>query len=71
MLGPVTNDGVRFSGQIIGAFTVFGWVSVTYAIVFFVIKMVLGPRVTGEEEYEGLDLSECGGQAYPEFAAAK
>jgi Amt family ammonium transporter len=27
----------------------------------------LGLRVTEEEEYEGLDLSECGMEAYPEF----
>jgi Amt family ammonium transporter len=44
---------------------------VTSAIAFFVIKMVMGLRVSEEEEYEGADLSECGMEAYPEFAAAK
>jgi len=29
--------------------------------------MVMGIRVTEEEEYEGVDLSECGMEAYPEF----
>jgi len=71
LLVPVTNDGASFSGQIIGALTIFGWVFVTSAIAFFVIKMVLGLRVSEEEEYEGVDLSECGLEAYPEFAAAK
>ena len=71
LLVPVTNDGASFSGQIIGALTIFGWVFVTSAIAFFVIKMVLGLRVSEEEEYEGADLSECGMEAYPEFAAAK
>ena len=71
LLVPVTNDGASFSGQIIGALTIFGWVFVTSAIAFFVIKMVLGLRVTEEEEYEGSDLSECGMEAYPEFAATK
>ena len=37
----------------------------------FVIKMVMGLRVSEEEEYEGADLSECGMEAYPEFAAVK
>ena len=71
LLVPVTNDGASFSGQIIGALTIFGWVFVTSAIAFFVIKMVLGLRVSEEEEYEGADLSECGMEAYPEFAGAK
>ena len=71
LLVPVTNDGASFSGQIIGALTIFGWVFVTSAIAFFVIKMVLGLRVSEEEEYEGSDLSECGMEAYPEFAGAK
>ena len=71
LLVPITNDGASFSGQIIGALTIFGWVFVTSAIAFFAIKMVLGLRVTEEEEYEGSDLSECGMEAYPEFAATK
>jgi len=71
LLVPVTNDGASFSGQIIGALTIFGWVFVTSAITFFVIKMVMGLRVSEEEEYEGADLSECGMEAYPEFAAVK
>ena len=71
LLVPVTNDGASFSGQIIGALTIFGWVFVTSAIAFFVIKMVMGLRVSEEDEYEGADLSECGMEAYPEFAAVK
>ena len=71
LLVPVTNDGASFSGQIIGALTIFGWVFVTSAIAFFVIKMFMGLRVSEEEEYEGVDVSECGMEAYPEFAAVK
>ena len=71
LLVPVTNDGASFSGQIIGALTIFGWVFATSAIAFFVIKMVMGLRVSEEEEYEGVDVSECGMEAYPEFAAVK
>ena len=68
LLVPVTNDGASFSGQIIGALTIFGWVFATSLGAFFVIKMVMGLRVSEEEEYEGADLSECGMEAYPEFA---
>jgi Amt family ammonium transporter len=31
----------------------------------------MGIRVTEEEEYEGVDLSECGMEAYPEFVSGK
>jgi Amt family ammonium transporter len=71
ILVPLTNDGASFSGQIIGALTIFGWVFVTSLITFFVIKMVMGLRVSEEEEYEGSDLSECGMEAYPEFATTR
>ncbi|MFT4671969.1 MAG: Amt family ammonium transporter [Pseudohongiellaceae bacterium] len=71
LLVPLTNDGVSFSGQIIGAITIFGWVFVTSGIVWFALKAIMGIRVTEEEEAEGVDLSECGMEAYPEFATAK
>jgi len=69
LLVPVTNSDVSFSGQIIGALTIFGWVFGTSLIVFGVIKAVMGIRVSEEEEYAGVDLSECGMEAYPEFVA--
>ena len=66
---PLTDDGgASFSGQIIGALTIFAWVFVASFITFFVIKMVFGLRVSEEEEFEGVDISECGLEAYPEFA---
>jgi Amt family ammonium transporter len=67
LLVPVTNDGSSFSGQIIGALTIFVWVFVTSLIVWGILKAVIGIRVTEEEEYEGVDISECGMEAYPEF----
>ena len=57
LLVPVTNDGASFSGQVIGALTIFGWVFVASMITFFVIKMVMGLRVSEEDEFEGADLS--------------
>jgi Amt family ammonium transporter len=71
LLVPVTNGDASFSGQIIGALTIFGWVFIASLVTFYVIKMVLGLRVTEEEEYEGSDLSECGMEAYPEFSATR
>ena len=67
LLVPLTNDGSSFSGQLIGAATIFGWVFITSLIVWGVLKAVMGIRVSEEEEYEGVDLAECGMEAYPEF----
>jgi len=39
--------------------------------VWFAIKMIFGIRVSEEEEYEGLDVNECGLEAYPEFTNTK
>jgi Amt family ammonium transporter len=71
LLVPLTNDGSSFSGQLIGAVTIFVWVFGTSFIVWAAIKAVMGIRVSEEEEYEGVDLSECGMEAYPEFTASK
>ena len=70
LLVPVTNDGSSFSGQIIGALTIFGWVFVTSLVVWMVLKVTIGIRVSEEQEYEGVDISECGLEAYPEFSSA-
>ena len=71
LLVPVTNGDVTFSGQLIGALTIFVWVFVASLVVWGILKAVMGIRVTEEDEYEGVDLSECGMEAYPEFVSGK
>lgn len=72
LLVPVTNgEAATFTGQLIGAATIFGWVFGTSFVVWMALKAVFGIRVTDEEEYEGVDRSECGMEAYPEFVATK
>ncbi|MFK7975377.1 MAG: ammonium transporter [Halioglobus sp.] len=71
MLVPVTNgENSSFSGQLIGAATIFTWVFVASLITWGALKAVMGIRVTEQEEYEGVDVSECGMEAYPEFVGA-
>lgn len=72
MLVPITNPltedgGASFSGQLIGAATIFVWVFVSSFIVWFAIKKIMGIRVDEEDEYAGVDMTECGLEAYPEF----
>lgn len=71
LLVPITNGDASFLGQIVGALTIFIWVFVASLIVWSIIKAVMGIRVSEEDEYEGVDLSECGMEAYPEFVSSK
>jgi len=67
LLVPLTNDGASFSGQLIGAVTIFGWVFIASAIVWLALKATMGIRISEEDEYEGMDKTDCGIEAYPEF----
>jgi Amt family ammonium transporter len=71
LIVPITNDGAAFGGQILGALTIFVWVFVTSLIVWFIIKMIMGIRISEEDEFAGADFSECGMEAYPEFTGSK
>ena len=66
---PLTNSDVTFTGQLIGAGTIFVWVFIASGVVWFALKTVMGIRVTEEEEDAGSDLTECGIEAYPEFSS--
>jgi len=63
----ISNPDATIGAQLLGIVTIFAWVFITSLIVWFILKAVMGIRVSEEEEYEGVDLSECGLEAYPEF----
>ncbi len=62
-----TNPEGSLVAQAIGAAVIFGWVFGTSFVTWLIIKVVMGIRVSEEEEMEGCDISECGLDAYPEF----
>jgi Amt family ammonium transporter len=69
LIVPLTKESASLVGQLAGAATIFVWVFVASFIVWFALKMTVGIRVTEQEEYEGVDRSECGVEAYPEFVS--
>ena len=71
MVVPITNDGATFGGQFVGLLTIGIWVFAASFVTWYIIKLVMGVRVSEEEEYEGLDIGECGMEAYPEFTGAR
>ena len=70
MAGLFYGGGFKLLGiQLLGFVTVAGWTAVTITIAFFIIKAVIGLRVTREEELTGLDATEHGlPSAYAGFA---
>jgi ammonium transporter, Amt family len=66
----LSDADATFMGQLTGALVIFVWVFFASLIVWGILKMIMGIRVSEEEEYEGVDLAECGMEAYPEFMGA-
>ena len=66
---PLTNSSATFLGQLVGAGTIFVWVFGTSLLLWLGLKSAMGIRVSDEEEEDGVDLSECGLEAYPEFVS--
>ncbi|NKF51325.1 ammonium transporter [Shewanella sp. WXL01] len=71
MLVPLSNADASFGSQLFGAAVIFGWVFAASTVVWLVLKVTMGIRVTEEEEYTGMDASDCGIDAYPEFVSIK
>ena len=65
---PVTNSDGSFGTQIVSILIVGAFTFVASVAVWFVIKAVVGIRVSEEDEIAGLDTSELGMDAYPDFS---
>ncbi|CCQ75425.1 ammonium transporter [Magnetospira sp. QH-2] len=63
------SEGASFMAQLVGVVSIGAFVIVSSAIVWFVLKMTIGIRVDEEEEVLGLDKTELGLEAYPEFGS--
>jgi len=66
----LTNPDAVLSSQLLGIGVIFAWVFAASFVTWMIIKAVFGIRVSEEEEYEGLDVGECGLEAYPEFSTS-
>ncbi|MCW5212672.1 ammonium transporter, partial [Desulfobulbus sp. TB] len=62
-----TNPKASLVAQLTGIGAIFAWSFSTSYITWIIIKVIMGIRVSEEHEMEGVDISECGLDAYPEF----
>ncbi|RPE63169.1 ammonium transporter [Pacificibacter maritimus] len=67
MAVPITNDGTSFVTQAFGIIAIGAFVFIVSLVVWLILKAVTGIRVSEEDEIMGLDKSELGMEAYPEF----
>lgn len=68
---PISNAEVTLGAQLLGAVVIFAWVFSASLVVWSIIKVTMGIRVSEEEEMEGMDMHDCGVVAYPEFVNNK
>ena len=68
LIVPLTNSDASFGTQLYSIVIVGLFVVITTAIVWYVLKAIFGIRVDEEAEMNGLDVSEMGMEAYPEFS---
>lgn len=65
----LSNPNATFLGQLTGVVSYGVFVFVVTFVIWFIIKMTMGIRVTEAEEEMGLDRAEIGVEAYPEFGS--
>jgi ammonia channel protein AmtB len=66
---PYYSNLSDFFFQVVFVATAMSIVSAAF-LVWSVIKLIMGIRISEQEEYEGADLSEFGMEAYPEFVGS-
>jgi ammonium transporter, Amt family len=66
----LSNGEATVFGQLAGLAVIFAWVFLASVLVWLILKKTVGIRVSEQHEYEGVDLHECGLEAYPEFTKA-
>ena len=62
--------GAQLMSQLTGVAAVGAFTFVSAFVLFYILKVTMGIRVSAEEETEGLDIGEHGNEAYPDFGKA-
>ena len=63
----LSNGEATLGAQLYGTIVIFAWTFIMALIFWGILKMVIGIRVSEEAEEMGVDVAECGMEAYPEF----
>ena len=63
----LSNGDATLGAQLYGTIVIFAWTFIMALIFWGILKMLIGIRVSEEAEEMGVDVAECGMEAYPEF----
>jgi Amt family ammonium transporter len=63
----LSNGDATLGAQLYGTVVIFAWTFVMALIFWGILKMIMGIRISDEAEEIGVDVAECGIEAYPEF----
>ena len=64
----LTNPDATLSAQIMGILAIGAFMFVASLVMWLILKAVFGIRVSDEDQVTGLDTTELGMEAYPEFS---
>ena len=67
----ISSPQATLMAQLAGIVVIFAWMFGTSLVLWLILKMAMGIRISEEMEYNGMDMSECGMEAYPEFLGSK
>ena len=67
MIVPLSNTGTAYGTQFLGVVSIGVFAIIASTIGWMLLKLTVGIRVSEEDELTGLDKSELGIEAYPEF----
>ncbi len=66
----LSNSDATMGAQLLGIISIFAFTFIASLVIWFILKAVIGIRVSEEQEEAGVDVSEMGMEAYPEFKRA-
>ncbi len=70
LIVPASNSDTSFVTQFVGVASIGAFTMIASFVIWFLLKMTMGIRVSEEAEHAGLDQAEVGIPAYPEFVNA-
>ncbi|TVP69319.1 MAG: ammonium transporter [Rhodobacteraceae bacterium] len=68
MAVPLTNSDASFGTQFVGMALIGAFMFTASLVVWLILKVVMGVRVSDEDQVTGLDKTDMGMEAYPEFS---
>ncbi len=67
---PLSNEDATLTAQLLGTGSIILWVFLASGLAWLALRHTVVLRVIEQQEYAGVDLGECGLEAYPEFTRA-